>query len=95
MLTQRPRAAAMPCLRRPLLRKAKTSGMQRNRDMHALSSYGEWTEEALSVQRKVPYLPPLPHFSCDSIFLPDYSEGVGLRYLFQRRRLSEVCVCVC
>lgn len=94
MLTQRPWAAATSCLRRALLQKAQTSGMQQKRDRRALSSCCEWTEEALSVQRKVPYLPPLPHFSCESIFLLDCSEGVGLRYLFQHWRLPEVCVCV-
>lgn len=43
-------------------------------------------------QRKVPYLVPLPHFACKSIFLLGHSERVGFRYLFQLWRLSEMSV---
>lgn len=64
------------------------------RDTHTLSSCSEWTEEALSVQRKVLYLPPLPHFAYEMIFLLVHSEGVGFRYLFQLWSLSEVNACV-
>lgn len=43
-------------------------------------------------QRKVPDLVPLPHFACKSIFLLGHSERVGLRYLFQLWRLSDMSV---
>lgn len=43
-------------------------------------------------QRKGPYLVPLPHFACKSIFLLGHSERVGFRYLFQLWRLSEMSV---
>lgn len=54
----------------------------------------EWMKEAPCVQRKVPYLPPLRHFACESIFLLGHSEAVGFRYLIQLCRLSEMNVCV-
>ena len=62
--------------------------------MHALSPCSEWTEEALSVQRKVLSLPPLLRFACESILLLSHSEGDGLKYLIQLWRLSEMNVCV-
>lgn len=61
------------------------------RVMHTLSLV--WTDGGgILCQRKVPYLVPLPHFACKSVFLLGHSEGVGFRCLFQLWRLSEMSV---
>lgn len=99
MLTQCPWAAETACLRRRLLQKVKASGIQQitwksqggTRILCPLVLNGQRKH---SVQRKVLYLPPLPHFAYEMIFLLVHSEGVGFRYLFQLWRLSEMNACV-
>lgn len=50
--------------------------------MHTPSSCFEWTEEALSVQRKALYLPPLHQAARELILLLGRSGGLDLGICF-------------